>query len=681
MHLTILGTSDTHGCLWGYRYEDYTETANTGLARLYTCVQGIRHKNPHTILLDAGDILQGSILTDSVYNKTPDSAHPMMTAMNLMRYDAITLGNHEFNIGTVSLKKILSQSACPVLAANILNKDGTLFTGKGWTILPCGGVRVAVIGVVTPNIPLWDSDKEGVAELTFLPASVAVKQAIGQIGKDADVIVVSAHMGLHAEFDEDDGSDSGQKILDENPEVDVLQLAHMHILVNEVQGRTVIGGCRSEGRDLVRFDLELDKNNRITRHSVTLLDMENYAPSSAFRSHPDIAAAHRHVMDLVAAGDIEPDTGTSDVCIGYSNAKFQPEDEIKGIPQSIMQPTALPSLINHIQLVMTGADVSSTPLYAPDADIAEGVIRFGDVLRFYPFDNLLYRVNVTGAELKAYMEWSAAAYRQWMTGDINICLNEDRPGFLYDVFAGIDYELDLSRPAGNRVQNVRFKGEPLQDDAVLRLAVNNFRYSSILKGNRIVKAKRDWASHAMIRTLVTDYITAHSPLDPFVLNNWRIVGVDLACGDPRRQELVRKINAGHLEINCHKCYHIRNENAPQKHSFAAAAHHANMEDNNMSLSITKTQDAPRTVVALSGRLDTTTAPELESSLRALLPDTDALVLDFAQLSYISSAGLRVLLVAQKEMSKKKGHFSLLHVNDVVMEVLEVTGFVDILTIE
>ena len=100
----------------------------------------------------------------------------------------------------------------------------------------------------------------------------------------------------------------------------------------------------------------------------------------------------------------------------------------------------------------------------------------------------------------------------------------------------------------------------------------------------------------------------------------------------------------------------------------------------MSLNINKTQNAMQTTVALSGRLDTTTAPELEKELRALLPETNVLALDFAALDYISSAGLRVLLVAQKEMNKKNGQMTLTHVNATVMEVLEVTGFTDILTI-
>lgn len=100
----------------------------------------------------------------------------------------------------------------------------------------------------------------------------------------------------------------------------------------------------------------------------------------------------------------------------------------------------------------------------------------------------------------------------------------------------------------------------------------------------------------------------------------------------------------------------------------------------MSLHINKTQDAAQTTLALSGRLDTITAPAFETQLRALLPETAALVLDFSALEYISSAGLRVLLVAQKEMNKKKGQLTLTHVNETVLDVLEVTGFTGILTI-
>ena len=243
-HITILGTSDMHGNIWGFSYEDSKETDNNGMARLYTYIQQVRAENPNTILIDAGDDIQGTIMTDDIYNKTPEEPHPVVTAMNYMGYDAMTLGNHEFNWGIDTMQKILSQAQFPVLAANVKDASGGFVTGAGWTIVETDGVKVAVIGVVTPDVPIWDGGKEGVEACTYEAANTAVKNAIAEIGDGADVIVVSAHMGMYAEFDEDGGSDSAQKILDDNPEIDVLQVAHNHVVVSETQGDTVIGGVR-----------------------------------------------------------------------------------------------------------------------------------------------------------------------------------------------------------------------------------------------------------------------------------------------------------------------------------------------------------------------------------------------------------------------------------------------------
>ena len=151
-HITILGTSDMHGNIWGFSYEDSKETDNNGMARLYTYIQQVRAENPNTILIDAGDDIQGTIMTDDIYNKIPEEPHPVVAAMNYMGYDAMTLGNHEFNWGIDTMQKILSQAQFPVLAANVKDASGGFVTGAGWTIVEKDGVKVAVIGVVTPDV-------------------------------------------------------------------------------------------------------------------------------------------------------------------------------------------------------------------------------------------------------------------------------------------------------------------------------------------------------------------------------------------------------------------------------------------------------------------------------------------------------------------------------------------------
>jgi len=520
MHLTILGTSDIHGNLWGFHFQDKKETDNNGMARLYTYIQQVREENPNTILLDAGDAVQGTPLADAQMTETPN---PVVTAMNFMKYDAMTLGNHEFDWGIPPLKRLLSQAEFPVLAANVQDSDGHFLTGKGWHILERSGVRIAVIGVVTPDILIWDGKKEGVSAYRYLPAPEAVKEAICQIGTEADLFVVSAHMGMYPEFDEDGGADSAQKILDENPEVCILQAAHDHVIVQKKQGMQVVGAARDGGRDIVRFDLTLDEQKRIVDSKVEVVDMANVQPSPEFRALPPVVWTHQQMLQYVV--DDKQECGE---LLGVSTARFQPETKPGSLPEAFLQDTPLLQLLHQVQLGASGADVSATPLYALDADLPAGEIFAGDIQKIYPFDNLLYRVPVTGAELKAYMEWSAAAYRQWRPGDKDYAFDPDTPYFLCDLFGGIEYEVDVSRPKGQRVKNIRFHGQALRDDMRLTLAVNNYRYASILKGRALVSGKKEWASPCTIRKLLMDYIKKHSPLTPVVEDSWNLIQMEVS---------------------------------------------------------------------------------------------------------------------------------------------------------
>ena len=191
--------------------------------------------------------------------------------------------------------------------------------------------------------------------------------------------------------------------------------------------------------------------------------------------------------------------------------------------------TAVMDLINTVQLENSGADVSAAALFKDTSDLPEGDINYGNIFDIYKFDNTLYRVKVTGAELKAYMEWSAECYNQWQEGDINLSFDPEYPDYLYDMFAGVDYEIDLSQPKGQRIQNVMFHGAPLQDDQELTLAVNNYRYSSALKAQNIISGTKEWESSNSIRDMIVAYFAEHSPVAPEVDHNWKIVGVDIGA--------------------------------------------------------------------------------------------------------------------------------------------------------
>ena len=557
-HIVLLGTSDMHGNIWGWSYEDGAETSNTGMARLHTYISRVREENPLTFLVDAGDDIQGTILTDDIANKEPDQPHPVVAAMNLMKYDAMTLGNHEFNWGVPTLLKILSTAEFPVLAQNIRNADGSCLTGSGWTIVERGGVGLAVIGVTTPKIPVWDSGKEGVDDLRYEDASDAVRRAVAEIGDRADVIMVSAHMGLNAEYDEQGGSDSALKILDENPGVDILQVAHQHITVCEKVGNVPVGGVRSSGREIARFDLWLDDGGNIVDSEVTIVDMADVEPSAEIREIPAVRLAHDRAAALAGTGTGDEAGGEAEKGppLGYTTAKFQPADEIRGIPEGRLRDTAVIDLILKIELEYSGADVASAALFRDGSDLPEGGIYYSDIFNIYKYDNTLYRLKVTGAELRRYMEWSAECYNGWTPGDINISFDPEHPGYLYDMFGGVEYEINLSRPRGERIENVMFRGRPLRDDDVLTLAVNNYRYSSTLKARNIIDGTREWESSNSIRDMIVEYFGKNSPVEPEVFNNWRITGVDLGITDPRRAELVSWINEGLLPVPYNRSYNL-----------------------------------------------------------------------------------------------------------------------------
>ena len=223
---------------------------------------------------------------------------------------------------------------------------------------------------------------------------------------------------------------------------------------------------------------------------------------------------------------------------------------------SVLRDTAVIDLILKTELENSGADVASASLFTDYSDLPEGNIYYKDIFRIYKYDNTLYRMSVTGAELKKYMEWSAGYYNQWQPGDINISFDPEFPGYKYDMFGGVDYEVNLSKPIGQRIENVMFRGRPLRDDDVLTLAVNNYRYSTVIKGLDIAAGKREWESPNAIRDMIVDYFGKNSPVEPEADGNWRITGIDLSTEDPRRAELIGYINEGLLPIPCDRSYNL-----------------------------------------------------------------------------------------------------------------------------
>lgn len=538
--ITILATTDIHGNILGYNYDKGESFNDSGMNRIYSYIKQVKSENLNTLVVDNGDIIQGNTLTDEMYSNKKDKKHPVISAMNFMGYDAMVLGNHEFNFGLDLIKSLEEQSNFPFLSANVAYRESGEDFVKTHTIINCDGVRVGIIGLTTPNVPRWVGNL--VKDLNFHDLDETAYRYVSEIRGKVDIIMVMAHASMVSEHDKKNERDAAEKILRLCPEIDVLVVGHFHITVKEKRGKTLIGGATDSGQEVIRFDLTLDNNNHVTDGQVKVVSMKAYYPSEELSELPVIKKAHETTMDFVTE------------VIGEATEDFQPKDEITFIPEGRLRDTPLIELINKVQLINSGADVTSTSLIRDDSNIKKGAITYGHIFNVYKFTTFLYVVEVTGKELKNYMEWAASAYNQWKTGDISISFTMDIPGYQHEFFAGVNYKVDISKPVGHRIVDLIFKGDLVKENQKLKLATSDYCYFANLKGRNLAKNNYIWKSSNTIRDMIVEYIKNQGIISPQVDNNWEITGVNLES--PYKEKIIKLVNEGSIELPYNKALNI-----------------------------------------------------------------------------------------------------------------------------
>lgn len=528
--LTIIGTTDLHANIYNYSYEDNKEVDNLGIAKVYTVIQSIRAENPNTLLIDNGDTIQGTMLSDDLYNLNLDSKHPVIDVMNFMKYDAMTLGNHEFNFGLELVDKIEKEAEFPILAANATYKEDASFLVEHYIIKEVAGIKVGILGITNPNIARWDGAK--VPNLDFAsPLETAQKYIPEMKEKGADIIFLSTHMGYTSEY----GGDGADEIIAAFPEVAGVLTGHAHKTEAQKVGNTLVGAALDAGKQVVRFDFELSKVGdawTVVNSEVKSIDVKEYEASAELKEYAK--EYHESTLNFIK--------GT----IGTVTENFAPDSEIPGIPEAQIRDTGLIDLINDVQLKYTGADVSGAALFSQNSNLRVGDVNYANIFEIYKYPNTLVAVEVTGVELKAYMEWSAKYYNTYAPGDINISFNPNIRVYNYDSIQGVDYKIDLSKPAGERIVDLKFKGELVKDTDTFKLALNNYRHS-VLQAAGIIK--NDFYMNSdpkSLRSFIADYIKENSPISPVTDNNWEVINADL--NHPLREYLIGEIKAGNIKL-------------------------------------------------------------------------------------------------------------------------------------
>ena len=530
--IRIIGTSDLHGKFVPWDYALNQESLSGSLAQLSTAIQEYRTEN--TLLMDAGDTIQDN---SAEIFLSGDDVHPMVQAINALNYDVWVTGNHDYNYGTEITKKTIADLDCKVLTGNVYDKKGERIA-DGCTVLTVDGVRVAVIGMVTPNIARWDAaNLQGCKVTDPLEETRAI---IDEIQGSYDVLVGVFHMGIDNEYEVPDSGVAD--ILKQCPEFDVMISAHTHkrIAGQDIHGTLVVQN-KDMGQTMSVIDLILEKDVdgwKLTDKSSGCIDIAAYQPDPV-------------IMDLLEKYDTQAKIDAETVIgkleggplvLGNGNDgnaadTAVPENVSSTIPVARIRDTPLMDLVNRVQMYYADAAVSAAPLSFAEANLYPGNIRKCDVSMIYKFNNTLYKVHMNGGQLKKYMERSAVFFNTFHPGDLVISINSDMPDYLYHMFEGVNYEINISREPGNRVENLTWPdGTPVQEDDEFDLAINNYSAVSELLAPGVIYEEGELQGLVDIdirgdigglRELIRDYIVnvKGGTIKPEVNENWRITGI------------------------------------------------------------------------------------------------------------------------------------------------------------
>ena len=545
-HLTVLGTSDTHGNVYNWDYykdAEYDDSAHNdvGVAKLAALVNQIRAQaTGATLVLDAGDTIQGTPLATYYAKQEPITTtgekHPMARAMNVLHYDAVTLGNHEFNYGLPLLNLWIRQLGFPALAANAVSaRTGKpAFTPYVIKQVSLGRhaptLRVGVLGLTNPGVAIWDrANVEGKVEFRDM-VSTAAKWVPEMRRRGADIVLISAHGG-------DSGTSSyGPELPNENPAaliaqnvpgIDAILFGHAHLeipqrfVANTRTGAQVLMSEPSKwGQRLTRMDFDLVREHgcwKVVSKAATTLN------TNTVEADPKVLAAVRSQHQKTVA---------------YVNQIVARSTEELSAATSRYQDTPILDYINKVQTdtvtaALAGTAYASLPVlsiaapFSRTAVFPQGDVKIKDVAGLYIYDNTLEAVVLTGAEVKAYLEYSAKYFVTLVPGapaDPATISDPAVPDYNYDVFSGVDYDIDISKPVGSRITRLQIAGADVDPAAQFVVAVNNYRRSGGGNFPGIVKTQV-YNAQQEIRQLLIDWAQAKGAIDPadFFVPNWRLV--------------------------------------------------------------------------------------------------------------------------------------------------------------
>ena len=533
VNIKILGTSDIHGRVVPWSYGADVEDKSGSYAQIATYVKDVRKNNKNVVLVDVGDAIQDNQVDVFAKDKKYYKDHPIPKVLNEMKYDVFVLGNHEFNFGMKALDEILKDIKAKKLTANFYYKKNDKRYIDATTIIEKDGVKLGIIGLSTPMSAKFEEDTGNLKDMKFTSPTEEARTQVEKLkAKGVDAIIVIAHMGID---NENKIPDTGMRdVINAVDGIDVVIAGHMHKDVpSETIKNTLITEPHRYGTVVSEVDLTFDINDK---KEVKLVKKESKTvPVKELEADKKIAEIYKPYHEKLRE--------LNNVVIGQTENEMVPQETKHGVSAAFSKDTGLSSFINDVEQHYSGADVVTFSFDHQKARMDKGDIKKKDIIFNYRYaggDVTVY--EMTGKQLKEYMEWSADYFDTIQPGDTEYRYNAERKKskyVTYDIFGGVNYKIDLRNPKGSKIVDLTLAdGKPVTDDMKLKVGMNSYRFAQLNGKGGIWEGQQIpvlWESKVAmgrekgtIQNMMLDYITnvKKGKIDGQSHNRWEIIGLN-----------------------------------------------------------------------------------------------------------------------------------------------------------
>ncbi len=533
VNIKLLGTSDIHGRVVPWSYGADVEDKSGSYAQIATYVKDVRKNNKNVVLVDVGDAIQDNQVDVFAKDKKYYKDHPIPKVLNEMKYDVFVLGNHEFNFGMKALDEILKDIKAKKLTANFYYKKNDKRYIDATTIIEKDGVKLGIIGLSTPMSAKFEEDTGNLKDMKFTSPTEEARTQVEKLkAKGVDAIIVIAHMGIE---NENKIPDTGMRdVINAVDGIDVVIAGHMHKDVpSETIKNTLITEPHRYGTVVSEVDLTFDINDK---KEVKLVKKESKTvPVKELEADKKIAEIYKPYHEKLRE--------LNNVVIGQTENEMVPQETKHGVSAAFSKDTGLSSFINDVEQHYSGADVVTFSFDHQKARMNKGDIKKKDIIFNYRYaggDVTVY--EMTGKQLKEYMEWSANYFDTIQPGDTEYRYNAERKKskyVTYDIFGGVNYKIDLRNPQGSKIVDLTLAdGKPVTDDMKLKVGMNSYRFAQLNGKGGIWEGQQIpvlWESKVAmgrekgtIQNMMIDYITnvKKGKIDGQSHNRWEIIGLN-----------------------------------------------------------------------------------------------------------------------------------------------------------